>query len=109
MPLLLYFILRKWMGDRYNNHQSLGLPSVIFQVSTRITHITRKSPYQLVFGHNSKTNVHYWQSLHDATMSSDIAMNELIINKIDIMNSNIAVRRSQVIPPTNNTSKLTYI
>ena len=97
------------MEDHSSDHWSLGLPSVIYQINTRTTHITRKTPYQLVFGQNPRSNVYYWRSLHDAAMGSDIEMNDLIIDKIHIMNSNIADQRSQTISSTNNTSKIIHI
>ncbi|CAF3853491.1 unnamed protein product [Rotaria magnacalcarata] len=49
--------LGKLMEDNSSNHWSLGLPCVIFRINIRSTHTTRKTPYQLVFGQNPRTNM----------------------------------------------------
>lgn len=77
------------MEDHSSNHWSLGLATVIYAINTRTTHTTKKTPYQLVFGQNPRTNIHYWKSLHDAAMNEDIEMNDLVIDKINLNKTNI--------------------
>ena len=77
------------MDAHSSNHWSLGLASVIFHINTRTTHTTKKTPYQLVFGQHPRTNVQYWKHLHESTMSGDIVMNDIIIDKISPINGSV--------------------
>jgi hypothetical protein len=47
------------MDDRSTHHWFEGLSTVIYAINNRTTHITKKTPYQLVFGQEPKTNMFY--------------------------------------------------
>lgn len=71
------------MDDHSTHHWSQGLPSVIYAINNRTTHTTKKTPYQLVFGQEPKTDMVYWKGLYDAAVKNDVSMDDLIIDKID--------------------------
>jgi hypothetical protein len=72
----------KWMEDQSTNHWTEGLASVIFSINTRTTFSTKKTPYQLVFGQDTRANKHYWESIYEAALDDPIILNDLIIDKI---------------------------
>jgi hypothetical protein len=87
----------KWMEDHSSVHWTEGLPSVIYSINTRTTHTTKKTPYQLVFGQEPRTNSHYWQSLHDAASTDDIQMDDLIIDKLKPNDIDIMCEKSDLL------------
>lgn len=89
------------MEDHESTHWSLGLPSVIFRINTRTTHTTRKTPYQLVFGQNPRTNTHYWECLYDEAKDKDIQLNDLIIDKIIYNDANVTIEKCPEVLPAN--------
>ena len=72
----------KWMDDKSTNHWSEGLSTVIYQINTRTTHTTKKTPYELAFGQKPKSNFHYWKSLHDSALHDAVLYDDLLIDKI---------------------------
>lgn len=70
------------MDDNSTNHWSEGLSTVIYQINTRTTHTTKKTPYELVFGQKPKSNFHYWKSLHDSALHDAVVYDDLLIDKI---------------------------
>jgi hypothetical protein len=92
---LFYFLFQgKWMDDHSTHHWSEGLAPVIHAINTRTTHTTKKSPYQLVFGQQPRTNIHYWKSLHDAALTNDIQMDDLIIDKLNPIDAQITPQQT---------------
>ncbi|CAF1582010.1 unnamed protein product [Didymodactylos carnosus] len=65
------------------HHWLEGLSSVIYAINNRTTHTMKKSPYQVVFGQDIKTNMIYWKGLYDAAVENDVSADDLIIDKID--------------------------
>lgn len=104
MDIVSLFFLGKWMEDHGSSHWALGLPSVIFRINTRTTHTTRKTPYQLVFGQNPRTNAHYWQSVHDAAMDRDVIINDLVIDKITHSDANVTIEKSELVLVVDNSA-----
>ena len=70
------------MDDNSTNHWSEGLSTVIYQINTRTTHTTKKTPYELVFGQKPKSNFHYWKSLHDSALNDAVVYDDLLIDRI---------------------------
>ncbi|CAF1407977.1 unnamed protein product [Rotaria sordida] len=77
------------MEDHLTHPWTAGLPSVIFFINTRTTHTTKKASYQLIFGQDPRTNNHYWESLHDAALTDDVSVGDLIVDKITPSNKSI--------------------
>lgn len=89
------------MDDHSTNHWSEGLSSVIFAINTRMSHITKKTPYQLVFGQEPRANIHHWKSLHDTAVINDVEMDDLLIDKIGTVNNEIVMKESAIASDSN--------
>ncbi|CAF4939301.1 unnamed protein product [Rotaria sp. Silwood1] len=71
--------LGKWMDNHATTHWSEGLQPVIFSINTRTTYVTKKTPYQLVFGQDSRSDCHHWQAVHQASLSGPVEIDDLQI------------------------------
>jgi hypothetical protein len=85
------------MEDHSTHHWSEGLSSVIYAINTRTTHTTKKTPYHLVFGRELKTDKHYWNGLYDAAVNNDIQMDDLVIDKIEVIDNPVRDEPSQIL------------
>jgi len=85
------------MDDHLTHHWSEGLSSVIFAINTRTSHITKKTPYQLVFGQEPRADYHYWKALNDAAANYDIEMDDMIIDRIESSVNEEVAKQSEVL------------
>ena len=69
----------KWMDDHATTHWSEGLQPVIFSINTRTTYITKKTPYELVFGQDPRADSHHWRAVHQASLSGPVEIDDLQI------------------------------
>jgi hypothetical protein len=84
------------MDDHSTHHWSEGLSPVIFAINTRTTHTTKKTPFELVFGQQPRSDMHYWTALHDATIDTDIQMDDLISDKTGPNDNQVIYEQSRV-------------
>lgn len=95
IPLVLTLLIRafsihfqgKWMDDHQTNHWSEGLGPTIFSINTRTTYTTTKTPYQLVFGQDPRSDSHHWRAVHDASVNGDVEIDDLQIDSVPLMSS----------------------
>lgn len=81
------------MEDHSTNHWAEGLASVIFSINTRTAFSTKKTPYELVFGQDIRTNNHYWESIYDSALTDSVTIDDMIIDKIPLSNTSITSER----------------
>ena len=68
------------MDDHETTHWSKGLPSVIFSINTRTTATTKRTPFQLVFGQDPRTDYHHWRAVYDASLNGPVEIDDLLID-----------------------------
>lgn len=85
--ILSDFFEGKWMDDHQTTHWSEGLGPTIFSINTRTTCTTKSTPYQLVFGQNLRSDLHYWRSVHDASMACNVEIDDLQIDSVPLLTS----------------------
>ena len=70
------------MDDHQTTHWSEGLGATIFSINTRTTFTTKKSPFQLVFGQEPRSDSHHWRAVQDAAIAGDLEFDDLLLDSV---------------------------
>jgi hypothetical protein len=68
---VLSIALGKWMFVNNSSHWSNGLLPVVYGINTRLSIVTKTSPYQVMFGQEPRSNSDFWKVVQESGITDE--------------------------------------
>ncbi|CAF2132348.1 unnamed protein product [Rotaria magnacalcarata] len=84
--------LGKWMATTKSSHWSEGLLPVVYGINTRLSSVTKTTPYQVMFGQEPRSNSEFWrlvqkeEILDEEDLPMPVANDNIVQDKEDDFN-----------------------
>ncbi|CAF1552184.1 unnamed protein product, partial [Adineta ricciae] len=79
--------LGKWMAVNNSSHWSDGLLPVAYGINTRLSIVTKTTPYQFMFGQEPRSHSEYWKIVHESGISNEESLPTSVASaKTDVVN-----------------------